>query len=115
MSFDFFTNIFNKIGHLFSSSKAQAALHDVAVIVNGVTPIVKDLQQLIPNKTFQEVTAAYQKYAVPFAAAETNDPVHIGNYIMNLAVAEASKHWTAVPFSSLAAAVNLAYVAVKNS
>lgn len=60
--------IIQKIVSFFSSAKAQAALETAAALIPKALPIVQDIAALAPNRTDQEILAAFEKYAVPGAA-----------------------------------------------
>lgn len=82
----------DKIKSIFENPKVEAAFDDVAQIVTVAEPIVADIGALTPNKTVQEVVAAYAKYAVPVSATITADPTSVGNALLNLATTVVNKN-----------------------
>jgi len=77
-------NEFKKVWAWIDSNKVQNALASAAQLALEAAPIVAEIEAAVPNKTFQEVAAAYQNYGIPFLQAETTDPAQIGNYLLNL-------------------------------
>ena len=63
-----FKTIMQKIGAFFSTGKAEAALLQAAELVPKAAPIVQEIAALTPNRTDQEIAAAFEKFAVPGAA-----------------------------------------------
>ena len=77
-------------------------------------PIVKDIAALVPNRTVQEISTAYQKYGVPLATQISEDPTSTGNALLNLGTAVLQKnHAPDAAVSLLNTAVQLALVAAK--
>jgi len=85
-------NFTAKIESLFQSPKVKAAFEAVATAVTEAEPVVAAIGALTPNKTVQEVVAAYAKYAVPVSATITADPTSIGNALLNLATTVVNKN-----------------------
>ena len=69
---------------LFSSPQAKADLQEVAALLVQAEPIVKQITALVPNKTVQEITAAYTNYVLTPATAIADNPTAIGNAMLNL-------------------------------
>ena len=110
----FVHNVITKIETFFSSGRAAQVESELATLVKAAVPIVEDINQLIPNKTLQEVTAAYEKYGVPLATQIQNDPTSIGNAMLNLATTVLQKnHAPIAAISLLNTAVQLAVVTMK--
>lgn len=86
------TKFLQKIASLFENPKVEAAFDDVAQIVTVAEPIVAGIAALTPNKTFQEVAAAYAKYAVPFSLVIEATPTALGNALLNLATTLVNKN-----------------------
>lgn len=106
-----------KVWSWLDSPKAEAALEQAAQLALEAGPIVAEIAQLAPNSTFAEVSAAYTKYGVPFAAQATTDPTQVGNCLLNLATLVLQKNLKpgqAVPAVNLLnTAVQLAVTALK--
>ena len=60
-------------------------------LVVAAQPIVSTIAVLVPNKTVQEVSKAYNYFGVPLVKEIADDPTSIGNAMMNLAVAVLQK------------------------
>lgn len=63
------TSIFSKIEGWFESPAAKTLETTIATLIPKAEPIIKEIAALTPNRTVQEIEAAYEKYAVPFAPA----------------------------------------------
>jgi hypothetical protein len=118
----FITSLVNELKKIWAwldSPKTQAALQQAAALALEAAPIVAEISLLVPNSTFAEVAAVYQKYGVPFAATVTADPTQIGNYLLNLATIVLQKNLpktqSSVAVSLLNTAVQLAVTALKAS
>lgn len=110
----FVHDVISKIETFFTSGKAQQVETQLAALVQQAVPIVEEINQLIPNKTLQEVTAAYEKYAVPMATQVQGDPTSIGNAMLNLATSVLQKnHAPTAAVSLLNTAVQLALLTMK--
>ena len=73
-----------EVVNLFKSPKAQADLKEVAALVVKAEPIVASIAKLVPNRTIQEIAAAYEHYALTPATAIADNPTAIGNAMLNL-------------------------------
>lgn len=105
---------FAKIGSWFHNPKVEAVFNSLATIVTVAEPIVADIAALTPNKTVQEITAAYTKYAVPVSLQITTDPTSTGNALLNLATAVVNKNLKNPAATSLVnTAVQIAVTAAK--
>ena len=105
-----FVNDLKKVWVWLNSPKTQAALQQASALALEAAPIVAEISLLVPNSTFAEVAAAYQKYGVPFAVQATTDPTQIGNYLLNLATSVLQKN---LPKSQLPVTVSLLNTAVQ--
>jgi hypothetical protein len=107
-------HLFQKIGGFFITPKALAIEAQLSSMVVAAEPIVKAIAALTPNRTVQEITAAYEKYGVPVAGTIANDPTSTGNALLNLATTILQKnHAPDAAVSLLNTAVQLALTAVK--
>lgn len=110
----FVHNVIAKIETFFSSGKAAQVETELATLVQQAVPIVEEINQLVPNKTLQEVTAAYEKYAVPVATQIQADPTSLGNAMLNLATTVLQKnHAPNAAGAMLNTAVQLAVLTMK--
>ena len=75
-------SIIQKIVSFFASGKAEAALTRAAELVPIALPIVKEIALLVPNRTDQEIAAAFEKFAVPFASQILATPLAQRGYIL---------------------------------
>jgi len=108
------THFFARIAALFESPKAKAIEAELASLTEAAFPIVQAIAALVPNKTVQEIAAAYEHYGIPLATQITTDPNSVGNALLNLATALLQK--TQAPdaaVSLLNTAVQLAVTALK--
>ncbi|HXS94854.1 MAG TPA: hypothetical protein VN736_09635 [Candidatus Limnocylindrales bacterium] len=76
------TNLIRKIVQFFHSGQAEAALNRAAELVPKALPIVRELAILAPNRTDQEIAAAYEKYAVPMAGSILATPTSERGYVL---------------------------------
>lgn len=110
----FVHNVITAIETFFSSGKAAQVEKELATLVQAAVPIVTEIDQLVPNKTLDQITAAYTKYALPVATQIQNDPTSIGNAMLNLATAVLQKnHAPTAAVSLLNTAVQLAVLTLK--
>lgn len=105
--------IFSAIGHFFTSPKAQAIERAIEQAAVDAQPLVEAISLAVPNRTFQQVVAAYEKYAVPFAMTELqlSDPAQQGLALRDLATAVLKKNHQDKGANVLNAAVELAVAA----
>ena len=83
---NFLKKIISSIAAFFGSDKVKQALEAAASLVTIAAPIVQEIAALTPNRTVQEIEAAYAKYAVPFSSTIlSNGPDATGNALLNLA------------------------------
>jgi len=110
----FITSIIQKIAWFFSSGKAVAALTQAAELVPKALPIVQEIATLAPNRTDQEILAAFQKFAVPGAAQCLATPVAQRGYVLlQLATAVLADEFPGVATNILNTAVQLAVTGSK--
>lgn len=110
-----FTGLFSKIEGFFTSTKAHDVEKQLALLVQQALPIVEMIGSLVPNKTLQEVIAAYKEFGVSVTTSIANDPTSIGNALLNLGTSVLEKnHAPGEPTSILNTAIQLAVLAVKS-
>ncbi len=106
-----------KIFSIFTSDKAKKALETAASISEIATPIVAQIAYLTPNRTDDEIMAAYAKYGVPFFGVVRNDPNGIGNALLNLGTqavtARLPAQYLGIATSTIQTAVQIAVTARK--
>lgn len=108
------TALFQKFVGILHSPKVQAVETQLASLTEAALPIVQDIAALCPNRTVQEIAAAYSKYGLPLAQQISSDPTSTGNALLNLATAVLQKnHAPTAAISILNTAVQLAVVAAK--
>jgi hypothetical protein len=105
--------MFSKFAHWFATPKGQAVEHAIENAVIEAGPIVAEISVLVPNRTFEAINTAYQKYAVSFAMTEQqlSDPVQQGLALRELAVNVLKRNHQDTAINVLNAAVELAVVA----
>jgi hypothetical protein len=109
-----FKRIIQKIVNFFSSGKAEAALETAAALVPKALPIVQDIAALVPNKTDQEILAAFQKYAVPGASQLLATPASQRGYVLlHLATEILAGEFPGLATNILNTAVQLAVTGAK--
>jgi len=75
-------SLIQKIVAFFATGKAEAALTQAAELVPKALPIVEEIAALVPNKTDQEIAAAFQKFAVPFSSQILATPMGSRGYVL---------------------------------
>jgi len=110
----FLTSIIQKVAAFFASGKAQAALNQAVELVPKALPIVQAIAAATPNRTIQEVEAAFQKYAVPFSAEwSSTQPANRGYLLLQLATSVLAQQVPGVATNVLNTAVQLAVTGSK--
>ena len=109
-----FKSILRRIVLFFKSGKVEAALTRAAELVPKALPIVQELATLVPNRTNQEMLAAFQKYAVPGATQFLATPQPQRGYVLlHLATQILAAELPGVATNILNTAVQLAVTASK--
>ena len=102
-------NIIQKIASFFSSGKAEAALNQAAVLVPKAAPIVKEIAALTPNRTDDEIVAAFERFGVGGAATYlSTPPARRGYVLLQLATEALASEFPGVATNVLNTAVQLA-------
>ena len=71
---NFLKNLIRKIALFFQSGRAEAVLTTAAELVPKAIPVVQTIAALVPNKTDQEIAAAFAKYGQAFSTSWLNGP-----------------------------------------
>jgi hypothetical protein len=110
-------SFFQKIFHWFSSPQGQAIAHAIEQAAIDAQPLVQAISLLVPSRTFASISAAYGKYAVPFAMTELqlSDPSQQGLALRDLATAVLRKNHQDASANVLNAAVELALAHAKTA
>ena len=110
----FLKNVIQKIVSFFASGKAEAALNLAASLVPKALPIVQEIAALVPNRTDQEIAAAFEKFAIPAAAQYLAAPqAHRGYVLFDLATQVLAAQFPGVATNILNAAIQFAVTAMK--
>jgi len=110
----FIQTIIQKIVAFFTSGKAEAALTQAAGLVPKALPIVQEIAALTPNRTDDEIVAAFQKFAVPGAAQYLATPLAQRGYVLlQLATQVLAANFPGIATNVLNAAVQLAVTGMK--
>ncbi len=107
-----------KLWEIISSQKARNAVEQAAGLVNIALPIVDELSTIDPKTArLKDVADAYRKYGVPMIQSYMQDPISIGNALLNLATqilrTKLPAEKAAIPTNILNTAVQLAVTAWK--
>jgi hypothetical protein len=107
-----------KLWEVIASPKARNAVEQAASLVSIALPIVDQISGIDPKAAkFKEVADAYRKYGVPLVQSYTQDPVLIGNALLNLATqllrSKLPTDKAGLPTNVLNTAVQLAVTALK--
>jgi hypothetical protein len=110
----FLKDVIQKIVSFFASGKAEAALNLAASLVPKALPIVQELAALVPNRTDQEIAAAFAKFAIPSAAQYLAAPqAHRGYVLLDIATQVLATRFPGVATNILNTAVQLAVTGLK--
>jgi hypothetical protein len=105
---------FKKLWKIITSPAVQKAIESAVDLVPLALPIVQELTTLDPKTaTIADVIAMYQKYRVDLVGSIKQDPISIGNALLNLATALVKLQAPSKTTSIIQTAIQLALVALK--
>jgi hypothetical protein len=105
---------FKKLWKIITSPAAQRAIESAVALVPVALPIVQEIRSLDPRTaTIADVIAMYQKYKVEPVASIKQDPVSIGNALLNLATEVFRQRQPSKATSIIQTAIQLALVTLK--
>jgi hypothetical protein len=105
---------FKKLWKIITSPAAQRAIESAIDLVPVALPIVQEIRSLDPKTaTVADVIAMYQKYKVAVIGSIKQDPVSIGNALLNLATAILKQRQPSKATSIIQTAIQLALVTLK--
>jgi hypothetical protein len=105
---------FKKLWKIITSPEAKHAIESAVDLIPVALPIVQELMALDPKTaTIADVTAMYQKYKVDMLGSIKQDPISIGNALLNLATALIKLQVPSKTTSIIQTAIQLALVALK--
>ncbi len=105
---------FAKLWKIITSPAAQRAIESAVDLVPVALPVVQELRSLDPKTaTIADVIAMYQKYKVAVVGSIKQDPVSIGNALLNLATAIIKQRQPSKATSIIQTAIQLALISVK--
>ena len=111
---NYLKNVIQKIVSFFASGKAEAALNLAAGLVPRALPIVREIAALVPNRTDQEIAAAFEKFAIPAAAQYLAAPQgHRGYVLLDLATQVLATEVPGVATNILNTAIQFAVTSLK--
>ena len=111
---NYLKNVIQKIVSFFASGKAEAALNLAAKLVPKALPIVQEIAALVPNRTDQEIAAAFEKFAIPAAAQYLAAPQgHRGYVLLDLAPQVLAPEVPGVATNILHTAIQFAVTSLK--
>lgn len=77
--------VLNKIAGWFQSPKVKVVLTQVETLISIALPLVEAVAVLTPNRTDDEIVAAYKKFGIPLlAGVQTGNAASVGNALLNL-------------------------------
>lgn len=107
-------SIIQKIVVFLKSGRAEAVLEKAASLIPKALPIVEDIAAMVPNKTDEEILAAFRKYAVPGAAQFLSTPLAQRGYVLlHLATEVLASEFPSVATNILNTAVQFAVTGSK--
>lgn len=108
--------VLKKLWKIITSPVAQRAIESAVDLVPIALPIVQEIRSLDPKTaTIADVVAMYQKYRIAMVGVLKQDPVSIGNALLNLATALVKLKAPSKTTSIVQTAIQLALVALKAS
>ena len=111
---NYLKNVIQKIVSFFASGKAEAALNLAAGLVPKALPIVQEIAALVPNRTDQEIAAAFEKFSIPAAAQYLAAPQgHRGYVLLDLATQVLATEVPGVATNILNTAIQFAVTSLK--
>ena len=111
---NFLKSLIRKIAEFFQSSRAEAALTSAAELVPKAIPIVQTVAALVPNKTDQEIAAAFAKYGQAFSSTWLTGPAgQRGALLLQLATQILAAELPGVATNIINTAVQLAVTGSK--
>lgn len=107
-----FKRIISSVVHFVTSGKAEKALNQAAELAPKLLWVVKAIAEMTPNRTDDEIVAAYEKYGLPAAQAVLNlPPERKGLALLTIATDVAAVMFPSVPTKVLQTAIQLAVTA----
>jgi hypothetical protein len=105
---------FKKLWKISTSPAAQRAIERAIDLVPIALPIVQEISSLDPKTaTIADVLAMYQKFRITVVGTVKQDPVSIGNALLNLATALVKLRAPSQATSIVQTAIQLALVSLK--
>ncbi len=110
--------VLSKIASWFQSPQVKVVLNQVETLISMALPLVETVSALTPNRTDDEIVAAYKKFGIPLLAGlQTSNPASVGNALLNLSTALLEKKLNAEGMTAatniLNSAAQLAYTIFK--
>jgi hypothetical protein len=111
---NFLKSLIQKIAKFFTSGRAEAVLTTAAELVPKAIPVVEAVAALAPNKTDQEIAAAFAKYGQTFSTTWLTGPAgQRGALLLQLATQVLAGELPGVATNILNTAVQLAVTGSK--
>ncbi len=109
-----------KLWEVITSQQARDAVEQAASLVSIALPIVDELSNINPKTAkLKEVADAYRKYGIPMIQGYAQDPISIGNALLNLATqllrAKLPANKATLSTNILNTAIQLAVTALKGA
>ena len=107
---------FGKVVSIFKSGAAERAFNVVAGLVPKALPIVQSIAAMTPNKTDDEIAAAFATYGVPMTAQVQGTPAPQRGYLLlHLATEVLAKEFPGLATNLLNSAAQIAFTGIKAS
>ena len=105
---------FAKLWRIITSPAAQKAIESAVDLIPIALPIVQELRSVDPKTaTIADVIALYEKYKIEIVGSINQDPISIGNALLNLATAIIKQSQPSKATSIIQTAIQLALVSLK--
>ena len=105
---------FAKVAAWFGSGRAETDFNKALALVPKVAPVVEQIAILTPNRSVQELAAAYEHYGVPISADLLEAPgLEKGYLLLNLATTVLAVLVPGVPTRLIQLAIQAVYAAIK--
>ena len=110
---NFIKSLFAKVLVFFTGGKAEKVFNAVAELVPRAIPIVNAIAAMTPNKTDDEIAAAFAKYGQTFHADMLKSGMERGYLLLQLATTVLAEEFPNLATNVINSAVQLAVTGTK--